>query len=205
MIVYVESNFVLELAFLRDDHTSAQRILAHGEAKRIRLLMPAFCGGEPYESMIRRAKDRRALQSRLDQEIRELSRSQPYIDIGTVSQDLTSILAKSADEEKIRLDAALMRIIEAAEIIPLDGLALRQSLDFQVNLGLSPQDAIVFASIMAHLEAAPLDEPKVLITKNAKDFLIPDIIDLLTPANCKLLTRFSDGVGYIESAITLPN
>jgi hypothetical protein len=57
----------------------------------------------------------------------------------------------------------------------------------------------------AHLDTAPLDEPKVLITKNAKDFLIPDITDLLIHANCKLLTRFSDGAGYIESVITAPN
>src|SRR5258708_5193374 len=131
MIVYVESNFVLELAFLQEEHESASKILEYAESGRIHLLMPAFCGGEPYERMIRRAKDRKALQDRLSQEIRELSRSQPYIDVGNLSQDLTIILAKSADEEKDRLDAALSRIIKAAEIIPLDGRVLDSSLGLQ--------------------------------------------------------------------------
>ena len=104
MIVYVESNFVLELAFLQEEHHSASMILEHAVSRRIHLRMLAYCGGEPYERMVRRAKDRKTLQDRLAQEIRELSRSQPYVDIGDLSRALTVILAKSADEEKDRLD-----------------------------------------------------------------------------------------------------
>jgi hypothetical protein len=204
MIVYVESNFVLELAFLQEDHESALKILEYGESKRIRLLMPAFCGGEPYERMVRRAKDRKALQERLNQEIQELSRSQPYIDVGSLSQDLTSILAKSATEEKNRLDAVLSRIIQVAEMIPLDGPILARSLDFQVSLGLSPQDAIVFSSVVAHLDGRSSDDQKVFVTRNSKDFLIPDIEDMLGQYKCKLLTRFSNGLDYIDSITTPP-
>jgi predicted nucleic acid-binding protein len=205
MIVYVESNFVLELALLQEEHKSALTILEHAESGRINLLMPAFCGGEPYERMVRRAKDRKALRERLAQEVRELSRSQPYIDVSSLSRDLASILTKSAYEEKDRLDAALARIIKAAEIIPLDGPILGNALGLQVSLGLSPQDAIVFASVSANMNSSSASEQKVFITRDSKDLLTPDIEDILDQYNCKLLTRFSDGLGYIESMINPPS
>ena len=201
MIVYVESNFVLELAFLQEEHQSASAILDYAESRRIHLRMPAYCGGEPYERMVRRARDRKALQDRLAQEIRELSRSQPYVDIENLSQALTTVLAKSADEEKGRLGETLSRIIRATQVIALDGPILGNSLNLQFSLGLSPQDAIVFASINANLEVSPTSEEKLFITRNSKDFLTPTIEDILNHCNCKLLTRFSDGLGYIQSII----
>ena len=205
MIVYVESNFVLELAFLQEEHHSASMILEHAVSRRIHLRMLAYCGGEPYERMVRRAKDRKTLQDRLAQEIRDLSRSQPYVDIGDLSRALTVILAKSADEEKDRLDASLSRITAVAEIIALDGAILRNSVNLQTSLGLSPQDAIVFASVNADLEVSPATEEKLLITRNSKDFLTPSIEDILNRYGCKLLTRFSDGIGYIDSIINPPS
>jgi predicted nucleic acid-binding protein len=204
MIVYIESNFVLELAYLQEEHQSALLILEHAEGRRIRLTMPAFCGGEPYEKMARRARDRKALRDMLSQEVRELSRSQPYIDAGTLSRDIARVLTKSASEEKDRLDAALSRIVQVAEIVPLDGPILARSLACQVSFGLSPQDAIVFASVCAHLDVSPAGEQKLFVTRDFKDFLTPDIEDVLDRSSCKLLTRFSDALGYIESVINSP-
>ena len=37
------------------------------------------------------------------------------------------------------------------------------------------------------------------LTKNSKDFSNRDIDNDLAPYNCKLLTRFEDGVGYAGS------
>ncbi|HEX8213826.1 MAG TPA: hypothetical protein VF584_26905 [Longimicrobium sp.] len=42
MIVYAESNFLLELAYLQEEHESCEEILALAESGRIRLLLPAF-------------------------------------------------------------------------------------------------------------------------------------------------------------------
>ena len=49
MIVYVESNFVLELAFLQEESEDCSEILQLAEAQRIELVFPSFCVGEPYE------------------------------------------------------------------------------------------------------------------------------------------------------------
>ena len=45
MIVCVESNFVLELAFLRTEHTSCSTLLAMAESGNIKLVLPAFSIG----------------------------------------------------------------------------------------------------------------------------------------------------------------
>ncbi|MGB6295983.1 MAG: hypothetical protein WBF90_07325 [Rivularia sp. (in: cyanobacteria)] len=42
MDVYVESNFVLELALLQEQHKSCQELLDLAEIKKIRLIVPAF-------------------------------------------------------------------------------------------------------------------------------------------------------------------
>ena len=61
MIVYLESNFVLELAYLQEEHESAEEILKLAEEDRIRLVLPAYSVGEPYDSWVRRSKQRTEL------------------------------------------------------------------------------------------------------------------------------------------------
>lgn len=61
MDVYVETNFVLELALLQEQQQSCQKLLDLAEARRINLILPAFSLTEPYETLIRREKNRRNL------------------------------------------------------------------------------------------------------------------------------------------------
>ena len=119
MIVYIESNFVLELAYLQEEHESCENILALSEEGKIELAIPAYCVGEPYDSWLRRAKHRAELHERLSQEIRELSRSKPYIKSPKEFQDVTKTLIRSGEEEKQRLDNAVSRILETATVIPI--------------------------------------------------------------------------------------
>jgi len=101
-------------------------------------LMPAFSGGEPYERMIRRSRDRKALHDRLVVEIRELSRSSPYTDIDDRSRELTAVLSESASDEKARLDAVILRLTNISTMIPLDSDVLRVSIDYQGRFALRP-------------------------------------------------------------------
>jgi hypothetical protein len=119
MIVYVESNFVLELAYLQEEHESCQTIIALAEAGSIHLVLPAFSIGEPYDAWVRRYKDRRALLERLQREIRELSRSKPYLAVSQESAGVTSTFVRSLEEEKARLDEITLRMLRCAETISI--------------------------------------------------------------------------------------
>ena len=51
MNIYVETNFVLELVFEQEQHTSCEQILALCESGRSRLIIPAYCLAEPHEKL----------------------------------------------------------------------------------------------------------------------------------------------------------
>lgn len=198
MIVYVESNFVLELAYLQEEYESCLALLSLAESQDIHLVLPAFSIGEPYEAWVRRAKQRRELRDQLDKTIRELSRSRPYQGATDEFQELTKVLLRSGEEEKSRLDEILERILRAVEVIPVGLDTIRTATTFQKRRSLSPQDAIVYASVLDHLASAP-EGPRCFITRNSRDFLIPDIESELATYACRLLTRFDAGLSYVRS------
>lgn len=197
MIVYAESNFVLELAFLRSDHDSAERLLELSEAGRIRLAVPAFSLAEPHETLVRRARARRSLLVQLSAEIGELARSKPYRALAQRSRTVTKVLAASEEEERNRLNRVVERLIAGATVIPLAPEIVGTALDLQGSLALSAQDAIVLASVEADLGRAP-DEPRIFVNQNRKDFLTPDILDRLAGLRCRLITSFAGARAAVE-------
>ena len=154
MIVYVESNFVLELAFLQEEHESCLELLSLSESGDICLVLPAFSIGEPYEAWVRRSKQRRYLHEQLITAISELSRSRPYQGSSDEFRDLTDLLLISGKEEKHRLDDILERILQTVGVIPIGLSIIKAAITFQESRGLSPQDSIVYASILNHLTRA---------------------------------------------------
>jgi hypothetical protein len=58
MIVTVESNFVLEIALRQDEVAECERLIALAGTGSIRLAMPACSLFEPFETMVRRRKQR---------------------------------------------------------------------------------------------------------------------------------------------------
>lgn len=200
MIVYVESNFVLELAFLQEEHESCEKFLRLSESKDIHLVLPAFSIGEPYETWVRRLKQRQGLHEQLSTTIGELSRSRPYQESSQEFQDLTNRLLSSVKQEKSRLNKTLERILQTVEVIHINLSIIREAIKFQESRDLEPQDSIVYASIIEHLTTASRGL-RCFITKD-KDFVAnPDIKSDLTAYHCQLLTKFADGLGYIRNQL----
>ncbi len=198
MIVYVESNFVLEMALLQDEHPSCDSIIGLAESSSIELAIPAFSLTEPYEVWRRHRLRRAELHQQLAREMREMGRTEPYSETVENLRDLASILIRSGDDDKRRLDFTLGRILDSAAVIPLQAETLRAAIGFQGSIGLSPQDSVVYASVIDHLTAAS-PGPKCFLNRNSTDFAIPDIREELGRFDCRLITRFDDGLSYINS------
>src|SRR5262245_30641645 len=75
MIVYVESNFLLELAFEQECGVDCEAIPQLAESGRITLVLPAFSVGECLEKLGRRKTQRLTIQKSLKEDLRELGRS----------------------------------------------------------------------------------------------------------------------------------
>ena len=200
MNVYVETNFILELAFMQEQHESCLQLLELCRANKINLLIPAYSLVEPYETMIRSDKKRKRLTEELNTEFKQLSRSQSYSEQVNVLQDLASFLLRTREDQKQRLENTITQLVQLAEIIPLDGEIIRAAVSGQTELDLTPQDSVVYASVLSHLSNIN-SRNNCFLNRNRKDFNTPDITNNLASYNCRVLFSFESGLDYILSQI----
>lgn len=198
MIVYIESNFVLELALLQEEHPSCDSIVSLAESRTIDLAIPAFSLLESYEVWRRRTGERTELYRRLNLEMRQLARTEPHAKTAEDLGNLVSILERSGNEDRLRLDLTVSRILDCAVVIPLQGETARAAVQYQESLDLSRQDSVVYASVIAHLSATS-PGPKCFLNRDRRDFSNPDVREGLRQYGCRLITRFDDGLSYINS------
>ncbi len=200
MDVYVESNFVLELALLQEQHESCQELLDLAQTKQIGLIVPAFSLAEPYETLIRNNKKRHNLAQNLRNEFSQLSRSLAYQEQIRTFEDINAFLVRSQEEEKQRLQVAIEKILEVCKIIPLTAEILTEAIKYQSEYNLEPQDSIVYASILDHISNSD-ERQRCFLNRNSKDFDDPDIKESLNSYDCLMLFRFDNGIGYVKSQL----
>jgi predicted nucleic acid-binding protein len=198
--IYVETNFVLELVFQQEQHTSCEQILDLCEARKAHLIVPAYCLAEPHEKLTRQARSRRDLQGNLEAELRQLARTTSYAARINSIQDIASLLVQSNEEENQRFTHYRNRLVQIAEVISLDTGILIQSAAYENPYDLSPQDALVYTSVIVHLRQ---NKPSIscFLNRNSKDFDNPDIVDELGRHNCQMIPRFDNGFAFIQARL----
>jgi predicted nucleic acid-binding protein len=201
MIVYVETNFILELVFLQEEHTSCEGILSLAEVGKLTLVIPAFSVTEARTARIRLAKKRVEFHERLTRELRELSRSKPYKEISAETEPLTKALIESIEDQKKLLEDITSRILSIGEVLSLHASTSEVAIRNETTLGLEPADSVVYASIMEDI--ASRQGLKCFLNRNSKDFDIPDIENELAKHDCKIIPSFKNGLAYINSVLSL--
>jgi predicted nucleic acid-binding protein len=198
--IYVETNFVLELVFEQEQHISCEQILALCESGLSRLIIPAYCLAEPHEKLTRQAGSRRELQRNLETELRQLARTASYTAHINSIQEIASLLIRSNEDEKQRFIRYRDRLLSIAEIIPLTIDILREAAIHESPYDLTPQDALVYTSVISHLRQSK-PPASCFLNRNSKDFDNPDIVDELDRNNCKMIPRFDHGYGFIQASL----
>jgi predicted nucleic acid-binding protein len=187
---------VLELALLQEQRESCESILSLCEEDRVRLVVPSYCLAEPHETLTRRHKQRTRMRDALDAEIREIARTASYSAQLSGFRGLTDLLTRSAQEDDRRLREVCSRLLRAADVIPLDASVLTTSSLYQSRHGFSPQDAIVYASVLSHLDRC--HERKSYFISRDLDFDDQDVIEELSRFKCELLHSFARGHQFIN-------
>ena len=201
MNIYVETNFVLELVFEQEQCASCERILELCEENKANLIIPAYSLAEPHEKLIRQANDRRGLQESLDKELRELSRTKSYKNRLDSIEDIKSLIVQSSQEIGENFAKYREHLLKIAEIIPLNADILFESASAEENYNLSPQDALVYVSVLKHLQENKPQEA-CFLNRNWKDFKTPDIVDELQSLNCKMFDKFDGGYKFLQSKLS---
>jgi predicted nucleic acid-binding protein len=198
--VYVETNFVLELALEQEQHESCEQLLQLAHSKRIDLVIPAYSLVEPHDALRRRHLSREAMKVGIDRELGLLIRSANYQERLEGFRDITNLLIESTKEETRRLEEVRLRVLGACILLPLDFDCMASATAYRLNYGFSPPDALVYAAVIAHLESSEGVESCFL--NRDKDFDDPDLVEEMRGHHCALIPSFDNGLSYIQSHLT---
>lgn len=154
---------------------------------------------EPYETLTRRIRSRRRVRGKVDREIKEIKRSAYFNERAQRLAQITELLLDVENVEQRQLDETIAQLLEVVTVIELSGAVLKQANMYRENFRLSPQDAIVLASVMSALSVRA--GPACFITRNRKDFAPTEIAGALAKYRCTLLYDFEAGLNYVHSSL----
>jgi predicted nucleic acid-binding protein len=196
MIAYVESNFVLEIVLGQEQAASAEAMLALAESGAVDLVLPALAFAEPFATVTQRERARRRLVNDIATTLRDLQRSAPHQLEAVLVADAVAGLANIAGREYVRLHEVIARLLVVARRIKFESARFALARAYQSRYGFSPQDSIIYASVISDLQTLPPADPKCFLTRNSKDFDDPDIVAELSGYNCHLFFSFEEGLRY---------
>ena len=200
MIVYVESNFCLELAFQQEEEAHAEEILKLAESGRLELVFPQFAVCEPFSTLNRYENDRRQFINELNKQLSELNRSAPQQGVVAGTQPLVATLTRIGQDQTNRLEAVIGRMLQCGRSIPLTAPLFAAARHLEGQFDLSPQGAIVAASVLDDLRpqnAQP--DSHAFLSRNSNDFN-PMKRDFGT-LGCRYIPKYEHGLQFIRSKI----
>ncbi len=204
MIVYIESNFILEMALEQEQAVAAETIMALAEKASLKLTYPSFVLSEPFECLMRERRERNLLQISLRKSLATLQRSRPHQNVMVDLKPIIDILQAATSKQLERLNAIFAWLLAIGECIHIDTIDFHQALLYQQRLDLSPQDSIIYASVIADLRARAQDEEKCFLSRDRKAFAQDDDRELkaeLSTYNCRYIGNFAQGLEYIQHTL----
>jgi len=200
VIVYVETNFLLELAYQQESFESCEEILRLAKTRSISLVLPEFCIAEAYLTWNRKNTERQEFHSKLQAYLQELSRSAPLRGLGEQFREVMTPLIADSEESRIRLVDAIASIENDGATIPLTAQIIYLVALHQEAYSLSSQDALVLASVKSHSELRT--DPQCFVTRD-RGFGKQKIRDELRSKHgeCKVIFSFDDGLAHITNAL----
>lgn len=200
MNVYIETNFVLELAFQQEQYKWCEDILSICTSGKAQLVIPAYSLAEAHEKLGRQRSKRFELQSLLDAEVRQLRRTAVYATRLNQIQGIADLVRQSITDEAQRLTDYRNRILAIAHIIPLTATVFQDGAQYEQLYSLQPQDALVCASVLHHLREQGSGE-SCFLNRNTKDFDTPSILQELTQYNCRMIPLFDQEYYFINTRV----
>ena len=200
MIIVVETNFVLELAFRQAEAHECDRLIELAADGAIELVIPACSLFEPYETLVRRSKQREKMLEAFKREVDELARSEFYVGLPGRAARIVQPIAGSNNVYEQSLREALVSVLRTATIIPLSSSVMSHALEFQQSARISPQDSVVLASVVLFLREKA-EGASLFANKNMKDFAAPDVAVHFQQCNCTLLNKFTTALKLAEATV----
>jgi predicted nucleic acid-binding protein len=200
MIVYVESNFLLELILQQGQRAEATALVEWARAKTIQLRVPAFSLVEPDWTLRKNATQREQAIQPLTAEQVQLSRSAHRRHLTGIIEELTGRLRELRMEDVRGYEQVLSEMLATTTVLDLTSNTVSESMRLRQQFGLQVQDAVVLATILADVALADRKEALLFVTRDS-DFANPDIVAELAKCRCPVVTDFASAVEHIRRSI----
>lgn len=200
MNIYCETNFFLELVFEQEQSKYCKKIISLCRKKKANLILPAYSFAEALYRLEEQRKKRENFQKELNSHLTQLTRTSQYISQVKNFQSLDIFLTQNIEEDRNRFETQRKILSKIAEIIPFGGESIQEARKVESKFNLTLQDAIIFSSILKHLQNKQPSQ-SCFLNRNAKDFSTTDIKTNLNKLNCKYIPSFKDGFNFITSKI----
>ncbi|NLG70073.1 MAG: hypothetical protein GX496_11040 [Firmicutes bacterium] len=195
MVVYIESNFILELIFDQEQCASAERVLEFVEQGGASLRLPAFALLEPFYRGTRQVTRRSDVRWSLEQERKHLHRATN--ETGRRATALVMQAIAALDEVNLaeygRLYTMLDRIMACAQVLPITHSVYSLARRYQDEFDLGYPDAIIAASVLEDLEHHQHESVFLCRDRVMTDSLRPEF----ERRHCDLFTSFERAAYFV--------
>lgn len=206
MILYVESNFPLELARVQEESAEVEALLGIAEAGGVELVFPSIAVTEPFSTLDRYGSERARFLQTLNAQLGDLSRSQPHQPLVANMNSLVATLTTMRKDETDRLEAAVERMLNCGSAVPITAAVFAAARKAEFTFDMSPQDAIVFASVAHHLDAIRAkpagSPPDCFVSRNWKDFAVAR--GEFRSRECEFKPTFAAALAYVRAHLPTP-
>src|SRR5947208_876492 len=137
MIVYVESNFVLEIALEQKQASAARSILSLAESHQIELAYPSFVLSEPFDSIMRTRREYDVLRQSLLKALNDLKRSEPHKQVALDFKPALNVLENVCIRQIDLLYSTFEQLLSIGRCINIDVLIFKDAAPYRSSLALS--------------------------------------------------------------------
>jgi predicted nucleic acid-binding protein len=202
--VFVETNFLCELAFSQEQSRACKDILSLAALGLLKLAVPAFSFIEAGRALETQRLQQRRVQPELDRLFREGRRSAIAGEFfAELETRLVALLATTQENHRAVLNDVRKQLLARATIIPTTQETVNAALELESRFGLSAGDAIGLACVLSDLNGRQQEEC-CFINKNSKDFADPEIVRDLSDRRCRLFVSFEAAGSYLVSRFASP-
>ena len=204
MIVYAETNFILELTLGQEQCTSCRQLVNWAQGRQLDLRLPAYAFYESRAAILLKQEVRSKLKDAIDTQVEELGRTVPFGEFMEAFAPARATLSNITITETALLEEIIGALAACSSDIPLDRTAALDVTVFRdLRLIKGDADLIIFSCIAADLEkrfAAGDVAPSIFVTRNSRDFG-RDAKGFLRKYACDVFTSYDAAVGRLRALL----
>nr|WP_277875769.1 PIN domain-containing protein [Trichocoleus sp. FACHB-90] len=198
VILYVETNFLMSIATGRDSQANT---LLENPTASVQIAIPSICCMEALSALEDELKRRNRFMEELKKQVSQLRRDVTSSHAQSLFSHLQQALIENQalfNDVENRLFQALDHLNTKAEMIPLNGDMLQESLDTRF-INKDPTDNLILHCILNHARLHPRDI-KVFLSANFKEFNTPEVQAALRSTGVnRYFSRTQDFLGWLQT------